>query len=64
VGCELAGEGKRWFTLLRMARNNNQPEIVADRVSQKFDGASRELYKIWLMEPKNWFIKYDHLSQQ
>lgn len=64
VGCELAGEGKRWFTLVRMARNNNKPEIVADPVSSgKFSGTERELYRMWLMDPKNWFIKYDQVNE-
>lgn len=64
VGSECAGEGKRWFTLVRMARNNNKPEILADPVSAKFYGSERELYRIRLMDPKNWFIKYEQVTDK
>ncbi|MGL5682405.1 MAG: RagB/SusD family nutrient uptake outer membrane protein [Marinifilaceae bacterium] len=57
---ELAFEGKRWFTLMRMARNSKMPEKVANVISKKFDSGLREHYRTWLMEPKNWFIKWDH----
>ncbi len=56
---ELAYEGKRWFTLVRMARNNDDPSIVADVVSQKFPAEERDMYRELLMDPNNWYIKYD-----
>lgn len=64
VALECAGEGKRWFTLVRMARNAGKPEIVADPVSAKFSNSERELYRIWLMNPKNWFIKYEQVKEK
>lgn len=64
VALESAGEGKRWFTLVRMARNNNKPEILADPISAKFSSADRELYRIWLKNPQNWFIKYDQVTDK
>lgn len=58
---EQAFEGKRWFTLMRMARNNNRPEMLANEVVKKFPEGERESYRSFLMNPANWFIKYDQL---
>lgn len=58
---EHAFEGKRWFTLMRMARNNNRPAFLADQVVKKFPIGERAQYHILLMNPQNWFIKYDQL---
>lgn len=55
---ELAYEGKRWFTMMRVARNSEHPEHLAIPVSRKF-GNEAEIYKRWLMKPENWFIKWD-----
>lgn len=57
---ELAFEGKRWFTLMRIARNSEHPELLAKQVSAKFDGGENEVYERWLMDPENWFIRWDH----
>ena len=57
---ELAYEGKRWFTLVRMALNSNMPEKVSNVVINKFPLASRDQYRVWLTDPSNWFIKWDH----
>lgn len=62
VGLEQAFEGKKWFTLLRMARNSNHPEILADMISKKFPEGEREKYRQYLLNPANWFIKYNHLT--
>lgn len=62
VALECAFEGKRWFTLMRMARNSNQPRKLADQVCKKFPEGERELYRQYLMNPDNWFIKYDQLN--
>lgn len=56
---ELAYEGKRWFNMLRVARNKKRPECLAVPVSQKF-GTEAKIYEIWLMDPKNWFIHWNH----
>ena len=56
---EQAFEGKRWFTLMRMARNNNRPEMLANEIAKKFPEGERENYRTFLMNPANWFIKYD-----
>lgn len=57
---EFAYEGKRWFTLMRIARNNDNPAFLAEQMSKKFvNTGDQEVFKRWLMEPKNWFIKWD-----
>ena len=60
TGRELAYEGKRWFTMVRMALNSNMPEKVSEIVVNKFPVGSRDHYKVWLNEPSNWFIKWNH----
>jgi hypothetical protein len=59
TGRELAGEGKRWFTLMRIARNSNNPELLASLISHKFSGGDRVIYREKLMNSNNWFINYD-----
>lgn len=62
TGYEMAYEGKRWYALVRMARNLNRPEFLAEPVSGKFNSSEGSMYKRWLLEPKNWFVKYDQLG--
>lgn len=62
VALECAFEGKRWFTLMRMARNSGQPGKLADQICKKFPEGEREQYRQYLMNPDNWFIKYDQLN--
>lgn len=57
VARELAYEGQRWFTLIRMAEHLNQPEFLADRVAMKFGEGEAESYKAVLKNKNNWFIK-------
>jgi len=59
TGRELAGEGKRWFTMMRIARNSNKPELLANLVSRKFSDGDRLIYQEKLMNSTNWFIDYD-----
>ena len=60
---ELAYEGKRWFTLVRMAQNSNMPEKVAEIVVNKFPLSARKEYEVWLTQPSNWFIKWNHYPE-
>lgn len=59
TGRELAGEGKRWFTLMRIARNTNNPELLANLVSKKFSDSEKLIYLEKLKNSSNWFINYD-----
>ncbi len=56
---ELAYEGKRWFTLMRIARNTENPAFLAQQAAKKFDTGEGQLYEKWLMNPENWFIKWN-----
>lgn len=56
---ELAGEGKRWFTMMRIARNKGQAELLANLVARKFPASERQAYEAMLVNPENWFIDYD-----
>lgn len=58
TGRELAGEGKRWFTMMRIARNRNQDELLAKLISGKFSYGKDERYQEFL-DRNNWFIHYD-----
>ncbi|MGL5682361.1 MAG: RagB/SusD family nutrient uptake outer membrane protein [Marinifilaceae bacterium] len=57
VARELAFEGQRWFTLIRMGRNMAAPAFVAEQVSQKFDAADATYYSEMLKNSANWYIK-------
>ncbi len=57
VARELAYEGQRWFTLIRMGRNMGDTEFVADRVAGKFEEGEAERYQAILKNENNWFIK-------
>jgi hypothetical protein len=57
---ELAFEGKRWFTLMRIGRNGSGAEFVADMVSRKFpEGGERDSYRNAMLDSAGWFISYD-----
>lgn len=56
---ELAYEGKRWFTAVRIARNSDRADLLAEVISGKFGRTEAAAYKDLLRDPKNWFIKYD-----
>ena len=60
AGRECAYEGKRWFTLLRMARNLGDPDFLAKQACLKFAEGEREHYRELLADSRNWFIRYDH----
>lgn len=57
VARELAYEGQRWFTLVRMAKHLERPEFLAERVAKKFGEGSSSGYEAVLRDENNWFIK-------
>lgn len=59
---EAAFEGKRWFTLMRIAKQRNKPAFLADEISKKFPEREREEYRTYLMNPENWYIKYNQIN--
>lgn len=60
TACELGFEGKRFFTLVRMAMHHNNPDILAVPISMKHNNEddAAEAKQI-LRNRDNWFIKYD-----
>jgi hypothetical protein len=55
---ELAYEGERFYDLMRFAKRNNKPEILADRVAAKFPAGRREEIRELLMDEQNWYIHW------
>ncbi|XMO85332.1 RagB/SusD family nutrient uptake outer membrane protein [Algibacter sp. AS12] len=57
---ELAFEGNRWEDLVRFAKTNNNPSILADAVYAKFEAAGNtaqgQTVKAKLMDESNWFL--------
>jgi len=59
---ELAFEGNRWPDLLRIARRQNNPAFLAERVYQKLlkDGdPAASAARAKLMDPSNWYLPFD-----
>lgn len=63
VALECAYEGKHFFTLMRMAKFWNKPEILAKNVAGKYPEGERSKYLDLLMNPENWNIPYDQLNK-
>lgn len=57
VALELAYEGKRWFTLVRMARNLQDNDFLAYPVSRKFPDGEQENRREFLKNQQVWFTK-------
>ena len=53
---ELCFEGQRWFDLMRIANQRNDPSYLADKVAQKYPEDSREEIRAKLLNKENWFI--------
>jgi len=59
---ELAFEGNRWPDLVRIARRQNNPAFLADRIYQKLLKAGNpnaSLTRQKLMDPANWYLPFD-----
>ncbi|BDD12387.1 hypothetical protein FUAX_48190 (plasmid) [Fulvitalea axinellae] len=50
---ELAFEGRRWNDLMRFANRSGRPEVLADRIAEKF-GSEKESIRTLLMNKNNW----------
>ncbi|MEX0988114.1 MAG: RagB/SusD family nutrient uptake outer membrane protein [Bacteroidales bacterium] len=53
---ELAYEGERFYDLMRFAKRNNDPSILANKVAAKFPTGKREQIRAHLMDEYNWYI--------
>ncbi|SER60711.1 RagB/SusD family nutrient uptake outer membrane protein [Pedobacter rhizosphaerae] len=59
---ELAFEGNRWPDLVRIARRQNNPAFLADRIYQKLLKAGNPnaaSVRQKLMDPANWYLPFD-----
>ena len=59
---ELAFEGNRWPDLVRIARRQNNPAFLADRVYQKLlkDGdPTASAARAKLLNPANWYLPFE-----
>jgi hypothetical protein len=59
---ELAFEGNRWPDLMRVARRQNNPAFLADRIYQKLLKAgdpNASAARSKLMNPDNWYLPFD-----
>lgn len=56
---ELAFEGKEWFTLVRIARNNGFRNLMLDRISEHSStGVKAQILRSRLEDEESWFMPY------
>lgn len=53
---ELAIEGKRWFDLVRVATNDNNPDFLIDKVVKSRSVGERTLIKSRIIDPRGWYM--------
>lgn len=55
---ETAYEGVRWFDLVRISKENNDPSIIANYVAQKYPPSQRAAIITRLKNPNYWYFPY------
>lgn len=58
IGLEGAYEGLRWFALVRFAKRQNNPAILADAIAKKYPVAQQAGIKARLSNPDYWYWPY------
>ncbi|MXV17662.1 RagB/SusD family nutrient uptake outer membrane protein [Hufsiella ginkgonis] len=53
---ECAFEGRRWFDLVRIAKQANDPALLADAVAKKYPASRQAEVRARLMNPANWYL--------
>jgi starch-binding outer membrane protein, SusD/RagB family len=53
---ELATEGKRWFDLVRVATNDNNPDFLINRVVLSRTVGERAQIKARIIDPRSWYL--------
>jgi hypothetical protein len=53
---ELAGEGKRWFDLVRVATNDNRPEFLVNSVVNSRTVGERAIVRARIIDPRSWYL--------
>ena len=55
---ELAFEGERFYDLIRFAKRQNDPSLLAEKVAAKYSGSQRNVVYNYLLNEENWYINY------
>lgn len=55
---EAGYEGLRWFDLVRIAKENGDPSILANTVARKYPASQRPAIIARLMNPNYWYFPY------
>ncbi|MEJ6982217.1 RagB/SusD family nutrient uptake outer membrane protein [Pedobacter sp. P351] len=53
---ELAMEGKRWFDLLRVAKNDGRPEVLINKVLLSRPVGDRKSIRARIIDPRGWYL--------
>lgn len=53
---ELAGEGKRWFDLVRVATNDNNADFLVNSVVNSRTVGERALIRARIIDPRSWYL--------
>ena len=53
---ELGLEGKRWFDLVRVAKNDNRPEFLVDLVVMSRSVGERSTIRPRIIDPRSWYL--------
>lgn len=53
---ELAHEGKRWFDLVRVATNDNKPDILINLIVASRAVGDRQLIRSRIIDPRSWYL--------
>jgi hypothetical protein len=53
---ELAVEGKRWFDLVRVATNDQNPDFLISRILQSRLVGDRAMIKSRIIDPRSWYM--------
>lgn len=56
---ELGFEGKQWFSMVRMARRNQTPALLVERIAQYTQTSIKlQTMRARLKDPESWFLPY------
>ncbi|MEJ6982214.1 RagB/SusD family nutrient uptake outer membrane protein [Pedobacter sp. P351] len=58
-GLELGFEGRRWYTLMRMAKHRGSPQVIIDAVKRRAPVVLHPHLETTLADSKNWYLPYN-----
>ncbi|RYE26557.1 MAG: RagB/SusD family nutrient uptake outer membrane protein [Sphingobacteriaceae bacterium] len=53
---ELSMEGKRWFDLVRVATNDNRPELLVNSILNSRTVGERAIIRARIIDPRSWYL--------